>query len=99
MPSTIAITVIPLVRFTGPKKTSNPIAIFSTAAATKTGTRIAGSYALKMISPPTTRISTPQCRTKNTETPAGQLKMRKKKRNKAASSGDNPRNDEYPSNR
>ena len=35
--------------------------------ATKIGTRIAGSYALKMISPPTARFSTPQCRTKNTD--------------------------------
>jgi hypothetical protein len=34
-------------------------------------TRIAGSYALKMINPPTARISTPQCRTKNTETLVG----------------------------
>ena len=45
-PSTIAITVIGLVRFTGPKKTSIPIANFSVAAAIKIGVRVPGAYAL-----------------------------------------------------
>src|SRR5215467_3750243 len=65
-PSPIAIAVIALVRFIGPKKVSNPIANFSMAAAAKTGARTVGTYALYTISAPTTRISTPQCRTKKT---------------------------------
>src|SRR5262245_43723577 len=65
-PSPIAIAVIALVGFIGPKKVSNPIANFSMAAATKTGPRIVGANALYTISAPTTKISTPQCRTKNT---------------------------------
>ena len=71
MPSKIAIAVIAFVRFIGPKKTTNPIANFSMAAAIKTGVRVAGAYALYAISPPTTKISTPQCRTKNTVELAG----------------------------
>ena len=65
-PSPIAIAVIALVGFIGPKKVSNPIANFSIAAATKTGARVVGAYALYTINAPTTKISTPQCRTKNT---------------------------------
>jgi len=64
-PSPTAIAVIAVVRFIGPKKVNNPIAIFSMAAATKTGGRILAMYALHTISAATTTISTPQCRTKN----------------------------------
>src|SRR5215831_5740691 len=65
-PSPTAIAVIAVVRFTGPKKVSNPIANFSMAAAAKTGARTTGTYALYTISAATAKISTPQCRTKNT---------------------------------
>src|SRR5215468_781299 len=65
--SPTAIAVIAVVRFTGPKKVKNPIANFSMAAATKTGVRTAGTYALYTISAATTKISTPQCRTKTTK--------------------------------
>src|SRR5215510_15260993 len=61
-PSPIAIAVITLVGFIGPKKVSNPIANFSMAAVTKTGARIVRAYALYTISAPTTKISIPQCR-------------------------------------
>src|ERR1700722_12347993 len=50
----------------GPRKINNPTANFSTAAAIKTGVRTAGTPALYTSSAPTTKISTPQCRTKNT---------------------------------
>jgi len=64
-------TVIAVVRFTGPKKINNPIANFSIVAAIKTGVRIAGTTALYTISAPTTKISTPQCWTNNTAELAG----------------------------
>lgn len=71
----IAIAVIALVRFIGPKKVSNPIANFSIAAAVKTGARTVGAYALYTMSAATAKISTPQCRTKNTVGLAG-LRLR-----------------------
>src|SRR5215469_14503122 len=70
-PSPIARAVMHLVRFRGPKKVDTPIANFSIAAAAKTGARTAGTWALYTISAPTTKISTPQCWTKNCE-PGGQ---------------------------
>src|SRR5262245_19909221 len=65
-PSPTAIAVIAVVRFIGPKNASNPIANFSMTAAAKTGVRTVGWYALYRISAPIAKISTPQCRTKNT---------------------------------
>src|SRR5215472_1748675 len=77
-----------LVRFIGPRKLNNPIANFSMAAAAKTGVRTTGTYALYTISAPTTKISTPQCWTKNCEpggqsTPKANHKNRRGKRNAA----------------
>ena len=64
-PSPIAIAVIALVGFIGPKKIRNPIANFSMAAATKTGSRIAGADFVKvhgvfsggLIAKPSTRFA------------------------------------------
>ncbi len=70
VPSKAATAVIANVRLTGPKQINKTMASFSTAAAVKIGTRVAGKYALYTVRAHTTKSSAPQCLMKNIVRPS-----------------------------